>query len=144
MAPVMGAIFCYFQLTNIDLERDFINTYVVKNKRQRYLGFIESPKRRGSFLEMLYHGQDLDKRLFQDLRGSGTHESQSIRNRFENLKNADRCYVISVNGALDGQEMLLNEAVDRALGQEGTLILFGNGAGVYYEGEPPYDRYLSL
>ncbi|RSK47320.1 hypothetical protein [Hymenobacter rigui] len=55
---------------NIDLESAFINEYVVKNKRQRYLGFITLPKRRKTFLEMLYHGRDLDKGRFEAVGGN--------------------------------------------------------------------------
>lgn len=127
-----------------DLEQQFIKRFVIKSKQERYLSFIENPKRRGTFLGMLYHGQDLDKQLLQDLRGSGLHESTDIRTKASLLENGDKCYIISVNRKLDGREMLLSEAIDEAVGQEGTLLLFGDGAGVYYEGEPPYNRYLSL
>jgi hypothetical protein len=40
--------------------------------------------------------------------------------------------------------MPLTEAVKIIVNQEGTLLLFGDGAGAYWEGEPPYNRYLSL
>lgn len=127
-----------------DLEQQFIKRFVLKEKQDRYLGFVENSKRRGTFLGMLYHGQDLDTRLFQDLRGSGVHESDAIRNKANLLKNGDKCYIISVNKALDGREMSLTEAIEEAVGREGTLLLFGNGAGAYWEGEPPYNRCLSL
>ncbi len=128
----------------LDLEQQFIKRFVLIAKQDRYLNFIENPKRRGTFLGMLYHGQDLNKQLFQDLRGIGIHESNAIRIKANSLKNGDKCYIVSVNKKLDGREMSLTEAIEEAVGQEGTLLLFGEGVGVYYEGEPPYNRYLSL
>jgi hypothetical protein len=127
-----------------DLEQQFIRRFVLKAKQDRYLGFVENPKRRGSFLGMLYHGQDLDTRQFQDLRGAGIHETDAILKKAQSLKNGDKCYIVSVNKQLDGQEMSLTEAIKRTVNQEGTLLLFGDGAGAYWEGEPPHNRYLSL
>ena len=127
----------------LDLEQQFIKRFVFKAKQDRYLGFVENPKRRNVFLKMLYHGQDLDTHLFQELRGS-IIESDAIRKKAQSLKNGDKCYIISVSRALDGREMSLTEAIEESVGQEGTLLLFGDGAGAYYEGEPPYNRYLSL
>lgn len=127
----------------LDLEQQFIKRFMLKAKQDRYLGFVESPKRRGSFLGILYHGQDLDTRLFQELRGS-IIESDAIRNKANLLKNGDKCCIISVNKELDGREMPLTEAIEEAVGREGTLLLFGDGAGAYWEGEAPYNRYLSL
>jgi hypothetical protein len=128
----------------LDLEQQFIKQFVRKEKQGRYLGFIENPKRRGTFLGMLYHGQDLNKQLFQSLRGIGMHESTAIRIKADLLKTNSKGYIISVNKELDGREMSLNEAIEKAVGQEGTVLLFGDGKGAYYEGEPPHNCYLSL
>ena len=128
----------------LDLEQQFIKRFVLRAKQTRYLGFIENPKRRGTFLGMLYHGQDLEKRMFQDLRGTGVHESDTILKKARSLKNGDKCYIISVNKELDGQEVSLTEAIKKIVNEEGTLLLFGDGAGAYWQGEPPYNRCLSL
>ena len=128
----------------LDLEQQFIKRFVLKAKQDRYLGFVENPKRRGSFLGMLYHGQDLDTQRFQDLQGVGMHETDALLKKAKSLRNGDKCYVISVNKELDGQEMTLTEGIKKIVNQEGTLLLFGDGAGAYWEGEPPYNRYLSL
>ncbi|MFD1469738.1 hypothetical protein ACFQ48_16035 [Hymenobacter caeli] len=128
----------------LDLEQQFIKRFVLRAKQDRYLGFIENPKRRGTFLGMLYHGQDLDTRRFQDLRGAGIYETDAILEKAHSLKNGDKCYIISVNKELDGQEMSLTEAIKKIINREGTLLLFGDVVGAYWQGEPPYNRYLSL
>lgn len=126
-----------------DLEEKFINHYVLKVKRSRYLGFIKLLKSRGKFLEMLYHGQDLDKSRFQDLNDVGLHENEAITTKLKTLKGI-LCYVISVNTALDGRELSLTDALAQVVGREGNIIIFGELEAVYYEGEAPYNRYLSL
>lgn len=82
--------------------------------------------------------------MFQDLRGASVHESDAILKKAHSLKNGDKCYIISVNKELDGQEVSLTEAIKKIVNEEGTLLLFGDWAGAYWQGEPPYNRYLSL
>lgn len=126
---------------NIDLESAFINKYVVKNKRQRYLGFIETPKRRRTFLEMLYHGRDFDKSNFEAVAGFFETE---IRKRIAGSPTAS-CYMISVDPALDGREMPTNEALAEITAYtEGIVLIFEKGELVYYRGEPPHNEYLSI
>jgi hypothetical protein len=122
-----------------DLEQAFINKYVLKAKRSRYLDF------RGKLLDMLYHGQDFDKSLLQRLRGNKQQQLDAIFAKARQLKNGDQCYVISVDDELDGKEFSTIDAIDRIVDRvEGCVVLFGNGEGIYYEGEPPHNCYLSL
>jgi hypothetical protein len=127
-----------------DLERKFISRYVIKAKRNRYLGFIEREKTRGLFLGMLYHGQDFDKQLFQELKGNHQKQLEAILAKTQPFKKNDSCYVISVDSKWDGQEIPLAKAIEEIVGREGSLILFAEGAVIYYEGEGPHNCYLSL
>lgn len=130
---------------NQDLESLFINRYVIKNKRQRYLDFIGNPKRRGAFLEMLYHGQDLNFSLFQQLKGNYQQGVDAIFNKAGTVKGGDKCYIVSVGSVLDGKQIFTTEAIERLVcNEEGFLIIFGELEVVYYEGEPPHNQYLSL
>ena len=125
---------------NFDLERAFINKYVVKNKRQRYLGFIGSPKRRSAFLEMLYHGQDLDKSKLRPLKGLfKTEVVEWVAQR-----QIDSCYIISVDPALDGRKMTVAAALNEIRPYvEASVLIFGQGELIYYMGEPPHNEYLN-
>ncbi|MCA8832793.1 hypothetical protein [Hymenobacter pini] len=126
---------------NIDLESAFINEYVVKNKRQRYLDFIKSPKRRKTFLEMLYHGKDLDKGKLKPLIG---HSETEIAKRIEGSQ-ITSCYIISVNSALDGRQMPVKDALAEIVAYtEAIVLIFGQCEFIYYLGEAPYNEYLSL
>ncbi len=94
---------------------------------------------------MFYHGQDLDKSLLQGLRGNAHQALEAVRNKAKSCINGDKCYVISMNKEWDGKEMLTSDAIDGIVNHiEATLLIFGDGAGVYYEGEPPHNTYLSL
>ena len=41
-------------------EVELVNTFVIANKRERYVGFVSSSKRRSKFVEALYHFSDVD------------------------------------------------------------------------------------
>lgn len=126
---------------NIDLESAFINEYVVENKRQRYLGFIKSPKRRKTFLEMLYHGKDLDKSKLKPLTG---YFETEIGKQIAGSQ-ITSCYVISINSALDGRQMPVKDALAKIVAYtEGIILVFGQCEFVYYLGEAPHNEYLSL
>lgn len=126
---------------NIDLESAFINEYVVKNKRQRYLGFIKSPKRRKTFLEMLYHGNDLDKNKLRPLTG---HFETEIGKRIVGSQ-ITSCHIISVDSSLDGRQMPVKGALAEIVAYtEGIVLIFGQCELIYYLGEAPHNEYLSL
>ncbi|RSK32384.1 hypothetical protein [Hymenobacter metallilatus] len=123
---------------NLELETSFISKYIVKAKRQRYLSFINNPKHRKKFLEMLYHGQDIDKDKLRRL-----HSSLDIEVILQNLCNA-ACYIISSDSTIDGQEMAVDDVFKNIIGRtEGTVVLFDKEI-VYYYGEPPYNEYINI
>ncbi|QIX62174.1 hypothetical protein HER32_13675 [Hymenobacter sp. BT18] len=127
---------------NKELEVAFINKYVVKEKRQRYIGFIEKPTRRRDFLEMLYHGQDIDKSKYRRL---DAFYERTILQQVGKLPEDSNCYIISVNKKLDGQEMSISAALKKLEPYtEGIVLIFGNCEVVYYQGEPPHNEWLSI
>ncbi|MBG8554225.1 hypothetical protein [Hymenobacter guriensis] len=127
---------------NKELEVAFINKCVVKEKRQRYIGFIEKPTRRRDFLEMLYHCQDIDKSKYRRL---DAFYERTILQQVAKLPEISNCYIISVNKKLDGQEMSTSEALKKLEPYtEGIVLIFGNCEVVYYQGEPPHNEWLSI
>ena len=54
------------------------------------------------------------------------------------------CYVISENKNIDGKRLYVDEAINQVVGYGiGTLLVFGWGDIVYYEGEDANDRWIS-
>ncbi len=47
-------------MNSIDYEKSIINAFIVKNKINRYLNFIQKPKTRNKFIDLLNHFNDLN------------------------------------------------------------------------------------
>ena len=54
-------------------ETEFIKTFVVKQKQERYFFFVQSPKRRPRFLRELYHFSDFNPAYVVPLSGAAWH-----------------------------------------------------------------------
>ncbi|TGE07577.1 hypothetical protein [Hymenobacter fodinae] len=127
---------------DLDLEITFINKCVIKNKRQRYIGFISNPKRRSTFLKMLYHGRDIDKSKFMKV-DSGLE--MLLTKRLAMMPVDVSGYIISVDRSIDGQMMSARSAINKLNAYtEGTLLIFGKCELVYYVGEAPHNEYISV
>ena len=59
-------------------------------------------------------------------------------------KHISTCHVNSANSEYDGKVMSVDEAIENAIGIEGTILIFGNAEIIYYEGEAPNRRYISI
>lgn len=128
-------------MTVSELESKVIKRFVVKDKRDRYLNFISKDKTRDKFTFELAHFNDLDFRLFEEVRGD---ERQIIKNKIKVLPKLTDCYLISEDKELDGQRMTVDEALRKTIGHGmGTLVIFGDAEIVFYEGEGPSNRWIS-
>lgn len=125
------------------LDQLLIEKFVIKRKRERYLNFLSTEKRRNGFTGELYHFNDFNWELFREIHGS-EKVSEVITELINKKKITPTCYVISTNSKFDGKHFSLTEAIEEILGTEATLIIFGNADIVYYEGEPPFNRYITL
>ncbi len=126
-----------------DIEQTLIKKFVIKDKQERYLTFLAKDKKRKKFINELYHFKDFDWKLFREIPGS-ENERQTVAFRVNSNKNISTCYVISTDKEYDGKLMSVDEAIESAIGIEGTILIFGDAAIVYYEGEAPKNRYISI
>ena len=128
--------------TDRDLEAKIIQLFVRKDKRERYLVFINKTKTRDKFISELAHFRDLDFDNFEKISGD---ERQFIKTRISTLANISDCYAISENRKIDGQRIDIKTALDETIGSGmGTILVFGDGDTVYFEGEEMNERWLSL
>jgi len=126
----------------LEIEQKFIERFVMKNKRDRYLEFIKNNKNRSKFTQKLAHFQDLRYELFEEVIGP---ESQLIKERIKYLGKLKDCYVISESAKFDQKRLGIDIAIDGVVGcGMGTLIIFGDNEIVYYEAEGPGDRWISI
>lgn len=122
-------------------EQNFIKKFVIKDKQERYLGFLSKDKTRCKFTKELSHFKDLNWKLFTEIIGNA---KQLIASQVKSDKNISTCSVISMNPEYDGKILPVDEAIENAIGIEGTILIFGNAEIVYYEGEAPKKRFISI
>jgi hypothetical protein len=122
------------------LEIDVIKKFVTKDKQPRYLQFISSDRTRSRFVSELPHFNHFKWELFDEVH---KNEAQEIQQRLNamNIKMKD-CYVISENPDIDQKVLPFDEALNE-IGSMATILVFGNAEMIYFEGEPPKNRYIS-
>ena len=127
-------------MNSIGYEKGIINTFIVKNKRNRYLEFIQKPKTRNKFIDLLYHFNDLDPEVMVNI----PNDQQHANNILEILKRKgapDKCYVVSTDDEIDGRIIILSEVLSYIVGSfGGAIISCIPGRLGYYEGEHHGDR----
>ena len=126
---------------DIQLEIKIINTFIVKEKQARYIQFISSERTRKRFIEKLPHFKDLQWDLFEEIS-----DVDEILNRLKLLKpHVTDCYIISEDINTDQKRLPVNEAIEMIGGyrDEATILVFGDAQLLYFEGEPPHNRFIS-
>jgi hypothetical protein len=123
-------------------EEQFARSFIVPEKRARYLSLLESKRGRDKLLDSLNHCHDLDSR-FAKLIPANQQTAQSIEQLLK-LKGAPYvCHVMSSTPDLDNREMPLSEALLETVGQDsGTLISCIAGKLAYVELEGFDGRYI--
>src|SRR5687768_7895332 len=112
-------------------EIDLINTFVVPMKRERYIGFVSSPKRRAKFLHELYHFRDFEPTCIFPLSGAANSD-QGLLAELGRRGAPEDCYVISVSRELDGATRPLAGVIDEVFGSiEGTIVSIVPGRLAY-------------
>jgi hypothetical protein len=122
-------------------EVQIINTFILATKRERYAGFVSSPKNRKKFVRELYHFTDFDPDAIVHMP-SKFETIEGILNELRARGANETCYVISVDNDLDGMTLSLSDAFQRVFAYvEGTIISCGPKLA-YYEGEAPNNRFI--
>ncbi|RYE54017.1 MAG: hypothetical protein EOP48_13160 [Sphingobacteriales bacterium] len=123
-------------------EELLIANFIVKEKQDRYLGFLTKENTRRKFTKELYHFKHFNWSLFQEIPGD-QNAADIILSKL-NKKPTPNCYVISVDPEYDGKLLSVDEVITNIIGREGTILVFDDANIIYYEGEGPGNRYISL
>jgi hypothetical protein len=126
-----------------DAERLFVNRFIIKDKQERYSSFLSNKKSRGKFIDKLYHFEDLQWKFFREIPGN-ENEREIILQKLKSKKSISRCFIISSDPKFDRKSMTVEDAIENVVGTEASILIFGEAEIVYYEGEPPNQRYISL
>ena len=127
---------------NDGVETEFVQAFIIPEKRERYIAFLRSPKRRTKFLRELHHFRDFDSMCVVPLVGAND-SSDGLLSELRRRGATDDCHVISVRSDLDGATKPLADVVRLVFAAvEGTIILCLPGKLAYYEGEAPRNRFI--
>lgn len=124
-------------------EELLIRKFVVQNKQERYLTFLAKEKTRKKFKNQLYHFNDFKWNLFRNI-GDNENPRMAVASKLNSNKNISTCSIISVDRTLDGKLLPADEAMENAIGVEGTILIFGEAEIVYYESEAPKGKFVSV
>lgn len=108
----------------IDHETAFIRSFILSQRRERYLAKLASPKHRSTFLERLNHRlhKDLDERYVV-----GEVERVSVPNSVK------WCYCIAYKKEYDGRFIRATEVADAlAFAEFGIIVSLIPGRLTYY------------
>ena len=104
-----------------DQEEAFVKTFICEEKRERYLGFIASPKNRVKFLKDFYHNllpaiccSQMERVPNRDQR------VDLVAQKLKEKGSTAEVYLVSPNDQLDQRWISLEEAI---------TVMFGDGMG---------------
>jgi hypothetical protein len=122
------------------LEIEVIVKFVAKDKQSRYIQFVSSEKSRNKFINDLSHFSHFKWELLDELHKD---EAKEVEQRLKSLNiSSKECYVISENPEID-QRILPFEKAFEEIGGRATILVFGHAKMIYFEGEPPKNKYVS-
>jgi hypothetical protein len=123
-------------------EDAFVSAFIVKEKQGRYRELLANPKRRAKALDDLNHGRDLDPSYAQPI-GPDQRRAPAVARLLRQRGAPDQCYVLADDEDLDGQELALEEAVERAAaGAFMAVVCCVPGRLAFYRQEAPGEWYV--
>ena len=120
---------------NTIIEEKFVNTFVIKDKRERILYELSSTKKRAVALQHLYNVLDKKLTVFESLNMSDNEVINEAKNFFEFNK---ECYIISETTD-DGNMLPFEKALKNMLSYEVNYVIIYDEKTVMVAKE--YDTY---
>ncbi len=126
---------------NKAIEESFVNSYIIKNKRDRLLFELCGKKRRDGIDRFSHFADNL--LIEAKIKLKGQHISKDIQNIVIKA-NSCKCYVISYSEEFDGKEFNKDEVLDLILNYGmPSIVVFDNFAIIQTEQEQgPAIKYL--
>lgn len=120
---------------NREREEIFVKTFIVADKRERYLTFLASEKKRRKFMARLYHVLETVPSRTAHI-ASRDNFAEKVGRTLRQKGAGKMCYVISPEEEWDGQEMPLGEMLEEVLRLDSVAILCClPGKLAYYKAE---------
>ena len=127
-------------------EQATIASFVVRDKRERFLSFVSNAKNRDKFVRELARFRWFDARVaapvpwkpdpnlgLWERRLDGIHRVEQL---LKSKGAGQTCWATSENSEVDGKEFEVHAALEAVIGRGmGTILSFIPGKLAYYEGE---------
>ena len=97
-----------------EFELEFINRFVVKNKRERLIGFASKPKSRNKMFNEFRSPEIFDPRYVTEILGSDRN-TDILANIYKKHGMSGRVYVMSENEEWDAQRFQMSYIVDECM-----------------------------
>ncbi|MBT2557394.1 hypothetical protein J7E24_06325 [Hymenobacter sp. ISL-91] len=119
--------------------REFINSFISKERKGRYLALLDSKMGERSLASRLAHLDTFEDAFIQSLpKGDPTVQIDFIYSFIKNIYNKEICYIISEDRTISGKEIPVKGSVEMISGKGfGSILSFIPGKLAYYEGESP-------
>ncbi len=118
-------------------EKEFVETFVLKKKRERSIFELNSKKKRRVFFSKLCHryADIIDSRYMKELKSQNSSPSDIFQILMKQGA-GNNCYMLSYFEDLDGKSMPLTEALDNCVGRGmPSVVICDPGKLVYFEAE---------
>jgi len=116
-------------------EQQLFKTFILPQRRDRYLGFLAVPKHRKKITRGLAHFKHLDPGCVRSIPPS-QHSPENIWKLLRSMGAPGLCWVLSENDEIDGREMPVLEALQVVVGRQmGTFLSCLAGRLAYFEDE---------
>ena len=124
-------------------EEAFVRSFIVKDRRERYLSLLANPKRRPKLLDRLNHQLDLDY-AFATPIPTRQRNVGDLEHLLRQKGAGAMCHVIADASPLDGADLLLHDALERLYGlhQFGVVFCCVAGRLAFYKPEDVSEHYL--
>jgi hypothetical protein len=101
-------------------EAAFVNAFIVRERRQRYLDLLAGPRRR-KILSRLNHVLDLDERFSTRLHD--THPASALLKALRERGAGRECYLIADDSDLDQRMMTLEDAIEEVSMEDSGVVV---------------------
>lgn len=124
-------------------EQAVVRAFIVKDKQERSLFLLSHPERRRKFTDGLAHFKWLDMRFAHHIRASTAHTAAELVSLLRRKGAGKMVWIISESAQIDGQEMSIEDAMERTWGLcRGTILSCIPGKLAFFRGEEMRSEYL--
>ena len=121
-------------------ERRFVEAYVERSTRGRYLEMLKGPKRRQKVLDRLNHNPGFD---FSKARDLGSIDADGLTALLGSLRVEPTGFLMADGSELDGRELRIELAVQELVGTHwGAVLICPPKPIAVYREEAPGSFYL--